>query len=279
MVADIVRIGPERLEALRGLLSRDPVQFLLPLAVLEEYGLQSAEAPPFAFHAQEDAGGLKGGLFVGGDGELAIPFGDQSAAVHVARGLADGGMKLRSAMGEKGLTDAVLRAFGSPKTQVERLQKLLTVSADDLGPFVAPQLRVASEADVPELVELSAAAVQESLGVDARATEGAEAFRARVAARVRTGRAWVMRIDQRLCFKVDMGARCRYGAELENPYMAPDLRRRGLATLALGQVCRQQLSALPRLTTRVDEKDEVLLKLCRRVGFIYVRTQRLWVAA
>jgi GNAT superfamily N-acetyltransferase len=276
-VGDFDRVGGDKLDALKAFLARDPIQHLFALSVLEEYGLGRPGAPELAFYTLSEGGQIRAATFVGGQGELVVPMGDALSAGVMARHLAERGLPLRSAVGERAAVDAVARAFGHPKFKLDRPQKLLSVSADDLGPFVAPQLRLAHESDLAELVQLSAAAVKESLGVDALSTEG-DHFRQRVAARVRAGRTWVMRIDEKLCFKIDMGARCRYGAELENVYMVPEMRRRGLATLALGQVCRQQLSAIPRLTVRFDEKDDSLARTCRKVGFVLVRPQRLLVA-
>jgi len=275
-LGDFDRVGGDRLEALKALLARDPVQNMLVLSVVEEFGLGRAGCPPLAFYGLSEGEQLKAAVFVGGNGELHIPCGDAASAGVMGKHLAEGGVPLQSALGERGAVDALLRSYGSVKLKLDRVQRLLSVSADDLGPFVAPQLRLALESDLDELVELSAAAVKESLGVDARATEG-ELFRLRVAARVRAGRTWVMRLENRLCFKIDMGARCRYGAELENIFLVPEMRRRGLATLALGQVCRQQLSAIPRLTMRLDDKDDSLARCCRKVGFVGVRPQRMLV--
>ena len=270
-------VTAERLDALRALLAKDPVQNMLLLALLEEYGLGKPEAPPFRFLAVSDGAAFKAVLFVGGEGNLLIPAGDPSATGEMARHLAESGIKLRSAVGEKAAVDAVVKAFGAIHIAIDRMQRLCSVSADDMGPFVAPQLRSAEERDIDELVPLAAAAVKESLGLDAEAAEG-PLFRQRVAARVKAGRTWVMTHEGKVVFKVDMGARSRYGAELENPYMVPEMRKRGLGTLALGQVCRQQLSAIPRLTLRYDEKDPVLSRVCRKVGFVPVRSQRLVVA-
>ena len=271
------RVVAEGLDSLKAFLVRDPIQNLFALAVLEEYGLGRLGAPDFAFHASREAGELRAVTFVGGRGELYVPMGDPAHAGVIGRQLAESGLPLRAAQGERGAVDALLKSFGSVKLRIDQLQKLLKVSADDLGPFVEPKLRPAQDADVEELVRLSAAAVQESLGMDPIAIEGAQ-FSQRVAARVRAGRSWVMRLEDRLCFKIDMGVRCRYGAEVENIYTLPAMRRRGLATLALGQMCRQQLSAIPRLTMRFDERHDSLARTCRKVGFLPVRAQRLVIA-
>ena len=270
-------VTAERLDTLRALLAKDPVQNMLLLAVLEEYGLGRDGAPPFQFFGIPDGAGFKAVLFVGGEGNLLIPAGEPLAAGEMARHLAENGTKLRSTVGEKAAVDAVVKAFGAIRIGIDRSQRLCSVSADDMGPFVAPQLRSAEERDVDELVPLAAAAVMESLGVDPEAAEG-PLFRQRVSARVKAGRTWVMTHENKVIFKVDMGARSRYGAELENPFLVPEMRKKGLGTLALGQVCRQQLSAIPRLTLRYDEKDPVLSRVCRKVGFVPVRSQRLVVA-
>jgi GNAT superfamily N-acetyltransferase len=278
-VGEIDLVGGDRLDALKALLARDPMQNMFLLSVLEEYGLGRPDGPPFSFFALSGDRELKQAvLFVGGKGELFVPSGDVSAIGTLGRVVAEQGIPLKSCIGERHCVDSLVRAYGAIKPRIDRIQKLLTVSADDLGPFVAPQLRLAADEDLPELLELTVMAVKETLGVDALA-EGRDLLKKRIAARIRFGRTWVMRIENKLCFKIDMGARCRYGAELENMYLLPDFRRRGLATLALGQICRNQLSALPRLTVRFDESNDQIAHTCRKVGFVLVRPQRLWVTA
>ncbi len=276
-MGEIERVRGDDLERLKAFLARDPIQNLFALSVLEEYGLGRPGAPEFAFHAASEGGELRAVTFVGGQGELYVPCGDPTHAGLIGRQLAEAGLPLRSAHGERAAVDATLRSFGSLKLKIDQVQKLLKVSADDLGPFVEPKLRPAQDADLDELVRLSAAAIQESLGVDPLAVEGPR-FTQRVAARVRAGRSWVVRTEEQLSFKIDMGVRCRYGAELENMYMLPAMRRRGLATLALGQVCRQHLAALPRLSVCFDDRLDSLARTCRKVGFVPVRNQRLVVA-
>src|SRR5947209_5891798 len=112
---------------------------MLLLALLEEYGLGRAGAPPFRFLGVPDAASFKAVLFVGGEGNLLIPAGHPIAAGELARHLAEQGVKLRSAVGEKMAVDAVVKAFGAMRIRIDRSQRLCSVSADDMGPFVAPQ--------------------------------------------------------------------------------------------------------------------------------------------
>jgi predicted GNAT family acetyltransferase len=83
----------------------------------------------------------------------------------------------------------------------------------------------------------------------------------------------------RLVFKLDVGSRSQYGAELEALYTIPDERRKGLATLCLGQMSRHLLSSLPKLTIRVDDDNPQLATVARKVGYLAGRAQRLVVAS
>ena len=93
--------------------------------------------------------------------------------------------------------------------------------------------------------------------------------------RVRARRTYVLEEGGELVFKVDVGSRSQHGAELEGLYTLPAQRRRGHATLCLGQISRHLLSSLPRLTLRVDEQDASLAGIARKVGFVPGRPQRL----
>src|SRR5690606_6248140 len=106
--------------------------------------------------------------------------------------------------------------------------------------------------------------------------EDPQGFRARVLLRIRNRRTYVLWANQRLVFKIDVGSRSQFGAELEGLYTVPEERRKGHATLSLGQICRHLLSSIPRLTLRVDEQDTQLSNVARKVGFLGGATQR-WV--
>ena len=77
------------------------------------------------------------------------------------------------------------------------------------------------------------------------------------------------------------GKICAYGGmivavdegQITNIATHPDYRRRGLATLALGQITRHMLGTMPRLVVRADEGDEIAACLCRRVGYLPARRQ------
>jgi predicted GNAT family acetyltransferase len=82
----------------------------------------------------------------------------------------------------------------------------------------------------------------------------------------------------RLVFKVDVGSRSRFGAHIEGMFTVPQNRGQGIATKALGQICRTLLSALPRLTLHVDSKNRAAHGLYRKLGFADRAEVRLLIA-
>jgi uncharacterized protein len=267
-------LGPSHVGALRALLTRDLPHNLYLLGLMEEFGVVCGpERAPFRYVGRfSEAGELTAALFVGGDGGLVVPSASSLAHVtEIARGLA-GQVRLRSCVGEKSLVDALVVHFGAVPI-FSRNQKLFSVSADDLGPFTNPDLRQATEGDLPQLLPLAAAAVTEVLQRDPLA-EDPHGFAVRVRQRVTSGRTYVLEVGGRLVFKVDVGSRSQYGADLEGVYTVPDARHRGHATLCLGQISRFLLSSLPRLTVRVDETSP-FADIARRVGYLAGRAQRL----
>ena len=261
-------------DALRALLARDPVHNLYLLGLLEEFGMGSdGDSSSIRYWGRFDGKTLTAALFVGGGGGLVVPSaGDGSSTGVIADSLADR-VRLKASVGEKAAVDALVRSLCQGKPRLSKTYRLFSVSADDLGPFTNPLLRLATESDLPRLLPLAAGAVRELYERDPLAED--PRFEDRVAQRVRARRSYVLEENGELVFKVDLGSRSQFGAELEALYTLPSQRRKGHATLCLGQICRFLLSSLPRLTLRIEEKDESLARIARRVGFLAGRPQRL----
>lgn len=276
MPATVEALGPNHVEPLRALLSRDAAPNMYLLGLVEEFGVVAApDRVPFSFQGRFLNGELTAVAFVGGSGALVVPSASApNHVVDIAKALA-GTVKLKSCIGEKPLVDVLVQHLAG-KLRLSKLQTLFSVSADDLGPFTNPLLRLAAEADLPRLVPLAAACVQETMARDPLA-EDPEGFPARVAQRVKGKRTYVLEEKGRLVFKIDVGSRSQFGAELEGLYTHPDDRHRGHATLCLGQISRFLMSSLPRLTLRVDESNAALVTVARKVGYHAGRLQRLVV--
>ncbi|HVE85464.1 MAG TPA: DUF4081 domain-containing protein [Myxococcales bacterium] len=262
---------------LRTFLTRDATHNMYALGILEEFGIAPQAGRAFwgRFWGRE----LSAVLFVGGEGGLLLPSASdpQEISAIAEQVSAHGTLKLRAALGEKAAVDGLMRHFCPDRPRVSRIYKLYTVTADDLGPFTNPALRLAKERDLPELVEMAACAVRELLDRDPL-REDLEGFRARVAQRVRGKRTYVLDgAGKKLLFKIDVGSRSQHGAELEGLYTVPEERGTDAAVLSLGQISRHLLSSLPRLTLRVDDRDSWLAGVARKVGYAPGKSCRLVV--
>jgi hypothetical protein len=276
MAVTIRALTPEHVAPLRAMLSRDAGHNLYLLGLLEEFGIVcSVGHAPFEIVGRFSDDELTAALFVGSSGGLLIPSATQAPFIseitqHVASSLT-----FHSCLGEKPMVDAVLQHVGS-SAPYSRLQRLYLVSADDLGPHTNPLLRLATDADIEQLIPMSAACVKELYERDPL-QEDAEGFSLRIKRRVTTSRTYVLEEGGRLVFKLDIGARSQFGAELEGFYTIPGERRKGHATLCLGQISRFLLSSLPRLALRIDELNPSFAKAARRVGYHLGRPQRVVV--
>ena len=182
-------LGPRHVESLKALLAKDTLHNLYLLGIMEEFGVVCDPARfPFAFHGRFEGDELTAVLFVGGSGGLVIPSASPlSSIVEIARAI-HGTVVMKAAMGEKGLVDALVQQF-SAHVRFSKVQRLFGVSADDLGPFTNPLLRLATEADLPQLVPLAAACVKELFDRDP-ILEDADGFPMRVRHRVKTKRTY-----------------------------------------------------------------------------------------
>ncbi|MBL8954434.1 MAG: DUF4081 domain-containing protein [Myxococcaceae bacterium] len=276
MAVSVEPLRQPHLDTTRALLAREPAHNLYLLGILEDFGVVAkAGAPPFTFHGRFVDGELTAVLFVGLGGSLVVPSASPSNAIaDLAKALA-ATVKPLSLMGDKGAIDVLVQHLcPTAKPQLNRTQRLFACSADDLGPFTNPTLRLAVETDLAELVPMAAAAVREQMERDPLAIDP-KGFAERVKLKVKAKRTYVLEDkDKRLVFKLDIGSRCPHGAELEGLYTIPEQRRLHHATLSLGQISRHLLSSLPRLTMRVDDNNAQLAGLARKVGYLAGRAQR-----
>ena len=279
MSLTVEALGAKDAPALKALLAREPAANLYLLGLLEEYGIAPPPgAPPFTFWGHFRGRELSSAVFVGGTGGLVVPSSTDEREISAIADVIAPKVQLRSTLGEKSAVDALVRQLCGGTARFSRQQRLFAVSADDLGPFTNPTLRLATEADAEQLILLAAGAVRETMERDPLVQDG-PGFRARVLHRIRARRTYVLEENKRLVFKIDIGSRSQFGAELEGLYTHPEHRRRGHATLSLGQISRHLLSSLPRLTLRVDDKDPSLAGVARKVGYVAGKAQRLVVNA
>ncbi len=273
MSAEVKQLGPEHMDSLRELLSKEPLGNLHLLGRLEEVGAAVGSSSFFGcFSARE----LRAAALVQRTSGLVI-IGACSAsdALAMGAGLA-GKIPLQACLGEKQVVENLVRGFRSTPPRLAMPHWLFTASADNLGPFVTQALRAATERDLAQLIPLAAAEAEEAFGRD-RLREDAEAFEAELLDGIRRQRTWVLETDGRLVLKVDLAARSSYGAELHGLFTAPQDRFLGYATLALGQLSRHLLSSMPRLTMRIAESADSLLAVARKVGYVNDTAEQLFL--
>jgi hypothetical protein len=268
-------LGPDHSEPLRALLTQDTPHNLYLLGLFEEFGLSPVGEAQGTYYGHFEGDALKAALFVGGTGGLLVPSASTGREIGALAQELASKIRLQSALGEKSSVDALVRALNVRPTHLAE-QRLFVVSADDLGPFTNPTLRLATDKDLPQLLEMAAEAVCEATG--STRVEDPEFFNTRVNHRVRSQRTYVLEVEGKLVFKLDIGSRSQYGADLEGIYTIPSQRRMGHATLSLGQISRHLLSSLPRLTLRVNEDNTVLARIAQRVGYVAKRTMSTVIA-
>jgi hypothetical protein len=259
------------------MLSRDPAHNMYLLGLMEEFGIVSNRPQKaFTFYGRMVGDEVTAALFVGGEGGLVVPSASSTSHIsELAKAVAPR-IKVESLLGEASLVDTLVRAFALTPSFV-KTQKLFSVSPNELGPFTNPLLRLATPADVPQLVPLAAAYVRELVKRDPL-QEDPTGFELRVRQRVKAERTYVLEENNHLVFKLDVGCRSQFGAELEGVYTGPDHRKKGHATLCLGQISRFLMSSLPRLTVRVDNDAPHFAQIARKVGYLQGRAQKfVWV--
>ena len=277
MPAVVEPLGPTHVSALRAMLARDTTHNMYLLGLMEEFGVVCGpKRAPFTFFGRFFDEELTAAVFVGGTGGLVVP--SASSPIHIgdiAKKLV-GQVTPQSIIGEQSVVDALVRHFAVSPT-FQKSQKLFSVSPNDLGPFTNPLLRLATDADLGQLIPMASACVKEMVKRDPL-VEDPTGFELRVTQRVRSHRTYVLEERGRLVFKLDVGSRSQFGAELEGLYTAPEHRHRGHATLCLGQISRFLMSSLPRLTVRVDDEATHFADIARKVGYLQGRAQKLiWV--
>ena len=274
----ISRLTEKDIPLLQAMLVREPVQNLYLLGLLAEFGVEPAKGRPrFGFYGRFQGKTLAAALFVGGNGGLVVPSAsDPIALAEIGSALAKR-VKLLSALGDLPAVDAVVRQLLVGRPRYTRSQRLYAVSADDLGPFTNPTLRLATQTDLAQLLPMAAGAMKEMLGRHPLQEDPA-GFERRVLQRIEGKRTYVLEVESKLVFKLEVGSRSPHGAELEGLYTLPDQRRCGHATLCLGQISRHLLSSLPRLTLRIDDKQTALASIARKVGYLGGKSQRLVIA-
>ncbi len=246
-------VPPSKARHLEALLLGRPADHLLALAGLAEHGPQS-------FLACVQGGELVGVLYLGPDG-LAVPAAVKGREAARELGTALRTREVRTVVGERRTVGELLAGLRAPRIPA-RDERLFAATADSMGPYVTPALRVAAEGDLPRLLALTEAYYRERA-----LPPPPEGIEAQVRGRLAAGRIRVLEHEGTVAFRVDIAAESPHGAHLDIIYTAPEFRGRTLASLGLGQLARSMLARIPRITAVAEDGDGAAAVVIRRVGF------------
>jgi predicted GNAT family acetyltransferase len=114
----------------------------------------------------------------------------------------------------------------------------------------------------------SAQMIHQELDYDPR--RSARDFEAGIRSMIAAGLVWVGERSGKICFFCNVGPWSDATLQLQGIWTPPDLRRRGIATAALGAIARQLLETTPTLSLYVNDFNTDAIALYERVGFVAV---------
>ncbi len=256
---DVRVAGREDAEALGAFASQRPLAWtdFASIALLQP-------DEPRVWVARSDDGAITAAAI---DDGLAMSVAGEREGLHaIAAAVPDVEDKLVIA----GRTDEV-RTFVEdvPQTRRERLEHFMAVARGGLRcPIEAIPLRIATEEDLPMLLRVRAAALEEEYGIPVQ--PGSRLYEELSSAVTRAVRL------QGVAIWVDGGG-CAFTAQLiaKTPtasmfgdlYVDPQLRGAGRATRALTAFCSWLMTESEHVTLRVGAANERAVKLYDRVGF------------
>jgi ribosomal protein S18 acetylase RimI-like enzyme len=135
------------------------------------------------------------------------------------------------------------------------------------------QLRPATIGDVDLLLPACAAAHEEELGVNPMRRD-AEGFRWRTRSQIEDGRSWIWAVDGVIRFKAEASAWTPSAVQLQQVWVDPPARRRGYATRALRDLCRELLEHTPAVCLFVRAENVAAIRLYEAVGMEHVLDYR-----
>ncbi len=154
-----------------------------------------------------------------------------------------------------------------PARDVRAAQPLLVI---DSAPVVAsdPDVRLVREDEVDALVPACVAMFTEEVGVSPLAGGAGDAYRARIAELVRTGRAFARIDGGKVVFKAEVGAVGQGVCQVQGVWVAPEFRGLGLGSPGMAAVvnlARREIA--PVVSLYVNDYNYAARRVYEKVGF------------
>lgn len=160
----------------------------------------------------------------------------------------------------------LIRASHPPARLVRERQPVMAVDVASLRTVeAAVNVRRARESEWQTVARNSAAMISGEIEADARGT--IPEFGLGIRRMIQLGLWWVGERDGRLCFFCNVGAWSDETAQLQGIWTPPEMREQGIASAALGAICRALLCLVPSLSLYVNDFNAPARALYFRLGF------------
>lgn len=150
--------------------------------------------------------------------------------------------------------------------EVREPQPLLALDSTERLPLTPVPVRQSTRADVDALAFAAAAMHREEMG-DEPVPVDPGAWRARMISLVDLGWSWAWIERDHVVFKAELSAWTPEAVQIQGVYTHPSRRGRGVASAALGAVCRMLLRSVPVCSLYVNANNGTALRLYDRLGF------------
>lgn len=134
-------------------------------------------------------------------------------------------------------------------------------------------LRAATLGDLDVLMPACAAAHEQELGMDPLRRD-ADGFRWRTRSQIEDERSWLWLEDGVILFKAEASAWTPDAVQLQQVWVAPEVRRQGYGARGLADLCRLLLERVPTVCLFVRAENDPAIRLYRTIGMEHVLDYR-----
>ena len=272
---DVRNVAAERLtederDEVLAFLARRPLHSVILAGWIRDHGIVSPQHRGEFYGCRGDNGNLVGVALIG-KYVLFEARGDDAIIAFARRARACPDVRMMFAQENE------LNAFWhyydgiAPMPRTSRHQLITSVGCDSKDIDFVEELRIATEADLDQVIAAHAEMVFEETGVDPLLAD-ADGFRMRCSRRVEDGRVWVWVKDGELIFKTDVVSVTSAAIYIEGLWVNPKARGRGNSTRGLTTMCRRLLTGSNAMCGFLDEEHAFANSLYRRAGFTAVDT-------
>lgn len=265
---EIRLLGRSDEQAALAFLDRQPARDVFIASRVLNDGVLRAPGWSPLWGAFAGSGELLGIIHVGPN---VVPAIDDVAICEALAPTAAGSAATRMLVGERLAVERLWELIGptyGAAREIRARQYVYSVDPDSLAVRAAARgvARLATPADEERVLHLSAAMYTEEMGENPLARDPS-GYRRRV--QILTARGWtyVYDVGGGLQFKMDIGCASNRGAQIQGVYVPPEMRGRGMGTVAMAACCNLAFERHPTLSLYVNDFNAPAVALYERLGF------------